>query len=99
MILASEPITDIDTTAIDELVELDEYLSAHGIRLLFAEMKGPVVDVLRQYGMTDRFTPDRFGPTVGAAVDELTGTVRGDLEGTKWDDTPEEPPEAAPPEK
>ena len=98
VILASEPITDIDTTAIDELVELDEYLSAHDIRLLFAEMKGPVVDVLRKYGMTDRFTPDRFWSTVGAAVDELTGTVRGDLEGTKWDDDPDEP-EGAPPEK
>ena len=62
-------------------------------------MKGPVVDVLRQYGMTDRFTPDRFFSTVGAAVDELTGTVRGDLEGTKWDDEPEAPPDSAPPEK
>lgn len=90
VILAAEPITDIDTTAIDELVELDEYLSAHGIRLIIAEMKDPVIDVLRQYGMTARFTPDRFAPTVGAAVDELTGTLRGDLDGTKWeDDEPE----------
>ena len=86
VILAAEPITDIDTTAIDELVELDDYLAAHGIRLIFAEMKDPVVDVLRRYGLTERFTPDRFASTVGAAVDELTGTLRGDLEGTKWDD-------------
>jgi MFS superfamily sulfate permease-like transporter len=99
VILACEPITDIDTTAIDELVELDEYLRVHGIRLVFAEMKDPVKDVLREYGMNDRFTPDRFAPTVGAAVDELTGTVRGDLDGTKWDETPGEPPEPAPPEK
>jgi MFS superfamily sulfate permease-like transporter len=96
VILAAEPITDIDTTAIDELVELDEYLSSHGIRLLFAEMKDPVRDVLRQYGMTARFTPDRFYPTVGTAVDDLTGTVRGDLEGTKWDATPDETPGATP---
>ena len=80
VILAAEPITDIDTTAIDELIELDDYLIAHDIRLIFAEMKGPVLDVLRSYGLTDRFTPDRFSSTVGAAVDELTGTVRGDLE-------------------
>lgn len=93
VVLACEPITDIDTTAIDELVELDEYLQAHGIRLLFAEMKDPVKDILREYGMTDRFTPDRFAPTVGAAVDELTGTVRGDLEGTKFDSMPETPDE------
>lgn len=86
VILAAEPITDIDTTAIDELVELDEYLSAHGIRLIIAELKDPVADTLRRYGMSERFTPDRFAPTVGAAVDELTGSLRGDLDGTKWDD-------------
>lgn len=85
VILAAEPITDIDTTAIDELVELDEYLQVHGIRLIIAEMKDPVIDTLRQYGMGDRFSPDRFAPTVGAAVDELTGSLRGDLDGTKWD--------------
>jgi high affinity sulfate transporter 1 len=86
VILAAEPITGIDTTAIDELVELDEYLASHGIRLVIAEMKDPVVDVLRAYGVTDRFSPDRFAPTVGAAVDEITGTLRGDLRGTKWAD-------------
>ena len=67
-------------------------LSAHGIRLILAEMKDPVIDVLRHYGVTERFTPDRFAPTVGAAVDELTGGLRSDLDGTKWDDdAPEEP--------
>lgn len=86
VILAAEPITGIDTTAVDELVELDEYLASRGIRLVLAEMKDPVVDTLRDYGVTDRFTPDRFAPTVGAAVDEVTGTLRGDLGGTKWDE-------------
>ncbi|MDN4475273.1 SulP family inorganic anion transporter [Demequina sp. SYSU T00192] len=86
VVLAAEPITGVDTTAIDQLVELDDYLQAHGVRLVFAEMKDPVVDQLRRYGMADRFTPDRFWPTVGAAVDDLTGTLRGDLEGTRWDD-------------
>ncbi|WP_062466879.1 SulP family inorganic anion transporter [Demequina maris] len=86
VVLAAEPITGIDTTAIDELVELDDYLHARGVRLVFAEMKDPVVDQLRRYGMEERFTPDRFWPTVGAAVDDLTGTLRGDLEGTRWDD-------------
>ena len=85
VILAAEPITDIDTTAIDELVELDEYLQVHGIRLIIAEMKDPVIDTLRQYGMSGRFTPDRFAPTVGAAVDELTGSLRTDIDGPKRD--------------
>jgi MFS superfamily sulfate permease-like transporter len=86
VILAAEPITDIDTTAIDELVELDDYLVSHGITMVLAEMKDPVVDVLRAYGLAERFSPDRFAPTVGAAVDDVTGTLRGDIEGTKWDE-------------
>lgn len=85
VILAAEPITDVDTTAADELVDVDDWLAKRGIRLVIAEMKDPVVDVLKDYGLADRFTPDRFAPTVGAAVDDVTGTLRGDLEGTKWD--------------
>ncbi|GAA4378510.1 SulP family inorganic anion transporter [Agromyces bauzanensis] len=85
VVLAAEPITDIDTTAIDELVELDDYLRSHDITLVLAEMKDPVVDLLRAYGLSDRFPPERIAPTVGAAVDEVTGTLRGDLGGTEWD--------------
>jgi high affinity sulfate transporter 1 len=96
VILAAEPITDIDTTAMDELVELDDYLAKHGIRLILAEMKDPVIDVLRRYGLTERFTPDRFAATVGAAVDDVTGTLRGDLDGTRWDPDRDEPEPDAP---
>ncbi|MET3770050.1 high affinity sulfate transporter 1 [Marisediminicola sp. UYEF4] len=88
VILAAEPITDIDTTAIDELVELDDFLASRGITLIFAEMKGPVKDLLRAYGLSGRFPPERFAQTVGAAVDDATGTLRGDLEGTRWDEEP-----------
>ncbi|MBC7441289.1 MAG: SulP family inorganic anion transporter [Ramlibacter sp.] len=86
VILAAEPITDIDTTAVDELLELDDFLTSRGITLIFAEMKGPVKDHLRDYGLTGRFPPERFAETVGEAVDEATGTLRGDLEGTEWDE-------------
>ena len=89
--LAAEPITGIDTTAADELVSVDDWLAKRGIRLIIAEMKDPVKDVLRDYGLARRFPPDRFAPTVGAAVDDVTGTLRTDIEGTKWD----EPDDAA----
>ena len=79
VILAAEPITDIDTTAIDELVELDDFLASRGIELVIAEMKGPVKDQISAYRLGDRFGPERFKPTVGAAVDAVTGTFRGDL--------------------
>jgi len=92
VILAAEPITDIDTTAADELIELDDYLIAHDIRLILAEVKSPVLDVMRSYGLTDRFTPDRFASTVGAAVDEITGTLRTDLEPPQQDGDPDAAP-------
>ena len=79
VILAAEPITDIDTTALDELLELDDFLAAQGITLIIAEMKGPVKDQLRRYGLADRFDADRFAPTTGAAVDAITGEFRGDI--------------------
>ncbi|TFB68342.1 SulP family inorganic anion transporter [Cryobacterium sp. Hz9] len=85
VILAAEPITDIDTTAVEELLELDDFLVSRGITLVFAEMKGPVKDHLRDYGLSGRFPPERFAGTVGEAVDEATGTLRGDLDGTQWD--------------
>jgi high affinity sulfate transporter 1 len=79
VILAAEPITEIDSTAIDDLVETDEALAAQGVRLVIAEMKGPMKDQLRRYGLGDRFTPDRFAPTVGAAVDDFLGHERSDI--------------------
>jgi high affinity sulfate transporter 1 len=79
VILAAEPITQIDTTAVDELVELDDYLAAAGRRLVIAEMKGPVKDRLVRYVGDGRFGPERFAPTVGAAVDAVVGRERHDI--------------------
>ena len=41
IIIAAEPITDIDTTAADMLLALDEELNAEGISIVFAELKDP----------------------------------------------------------
>jgi high affinity sulfate transporter 1 len=79
VVLAAEPITAIDSTAVDELVDLDDYLTAAGIDFVIAEMKGPVKDQLERYGLGDRFGPERFAPTVGAAVDEILGRERDDI--------------------
>ncbi len=88
-ILAAEPITAVDTTAVDELVQLDDFLASKGVTLLIAEMKGPVKDQCRRYGLNERFGPDRFYPTVGAAVDELTGQLRFDIDLTRRPPTEE----------
>ena len=68
VVLAAEPLTGIDTTALDELIQLDEWLERHGVDLVFAEMKGPVKDRLLRYGMAARFSPEHFYPTVSEAV-------------------------------
>ena len=79
LILAAEPITDIDSTAVDDLVELDDFLASAGIDFIIAEMKGPVKDRLARYGLDRRFGPERFAPTVGAAVDAVLGHERDDI--------------------
>ncbi|WP_422933336.1 SulP family inorganic anion transporter [Sinomonas sp. P47F7] len=71
VIIAAEPITGIDTTALDEVILLDDWLAAHGIELVFAELKGPVKDRLLRFGTRGRFGPDTFYPTVSAAVRAL----------------------------
>ena len=68
VVLAAEPVTGIDTTALDELIQLDEWLERHGVDLVFAEMKGTVKDRLLRYGMGARFSPEHFYPTTSEAV-------------------------------
>jgi high affinity sulfate transporter 1 len=68
IVVAAEPITDVDTTAADMLEDLDEALNAQGISLVFAEMKDPVREKIERYELTRAIDPAHFFPTVGAAV-------------------------------
>jgi high affinity sulfate transporter 1 len=86
VVVAAEPVTDLDTTAADVLRELDEELAAEGVDLRFAEMKGPVKDRLRRYALYERFGDDHFYPTVGAAVSAYLETTG--VEWTDWEDRP-----------
>jgi high affinity sulfate transporter 1 len=69
ILVAAEPMTDVDTTAADVLTELDEALNAQGISLVFAELKDPVRRKIERYGLTRTIDPQHFFPTVDAAVD------------------------------
>jgi high affinity sulfate transporter 1 len=68
IVVAAEPITDVDTTAADMLEDLDEDLNAKGVSLVFAEMKDPVREKIERYELTRTIDPAHFFPTVGAAV-------------------------------
>jgi high affinity sulfate transporter 1 len=69
IIIAAEPITDVDTTAADMLRDIDEELNANDIHLVFAEMKDPVRRKIDRYELTRTIDPSHFFPTVEAAVD------------------------------
>jgi high affinity sulfate transporter 1 len=68
IVIAAEPMTDVDTTASDVLEELDEALNAQGISLVFAELKDPVRRKIERYGLTRTINPQHFFPTVESAV-------------------------------
>ena len=69
VVVAAEPVTEIDMTAADMLAELIEALGAAGVSLRFAELKDPTKDRLKRYGLFEVLGANAFFPTVGAAVD------------------------------
>ena len=78
LVIAAEPITDIDTTAADMLADLDRELSEGGTRLVFAELKDAVRSKIERYELIDTLDPGRYYPTVRAAVESYatdTGTA------------------------
>jgi high affinity sulfate transporter 1 len=68
IVVAAEPITDVDTTAADVLEELDRELNEAGINLVFAEMKDPVHEKIDRYRLTRTIDPAHFFPTIEDAV-------------------------------
>ncbi|MCY7305532.1 MAG: STAS domain-containing protein, partial [Rhodoferax sp.] len=68
MVVAAEPVTSIDITAADMLAELDHLLQNEGVEFCFAEMKGPVKDKLKRFGLFSHFGQETFFATVDAAV-------------------------------
>jgi len=92
VVVAAEPVTSVDVTAADMLVELDEALFAAGIELSFAEMKGPVKDKLKRFGLFGRIGAAFFFPTVGAAVSAYLEAYP--VEWLDWEDEPAADPRA-----
>lgn len=68
LVVGAEPVTSIDVTAADTLDELDHTLAKSGIRLCIAEMKDPVKDKLKRFGLLTQFGEERFFATLGEAV-------------------------------
>ena len=68
LVVSAEPVTSVDVTAADVLEELDHTLRDAGIELCFAEMKDPVKDKLKRFGLFSTLGEQRFFATLGQAV-------------------------------
>ena len=80
IIVAAEPITDVDTTAADMITDLDEGLNAGGTSLAFAEVKDPVRRKIERYQLTRTIDPQHFFPTLEAAVEAFRAET-----GARWE--------------
>jgi len=78
IVIAAEPITDVDTTAADMLADLDEELNAAGTSLVFAELKDPVRAKLERYSLIGPLDPDHFFPTLEAALEHFRQSRHAD---------------------
>jgi high affinity sulfate transporter 1 len=81
VVVAGEPVTDVDATAARALSDLLDDLDARGVRFAFAELKGPVWDQLRTYGLAERIGERYRFPTLGTAVKAYVEDT-----GTAWED-------------
>ena len=69
VVVAAEPVTSVDVTAADTLAELDEPAAARPASSCgFAELKDPVKDKLKRFGLFAQIGEAVFFPTIGAAV-------------------------------
>ena len=85
LVVAAEPVTSVDVTAADIVAELDDELHARGIELCVAEMKDPVKDKLKRFGVFARLGEEMFFPTVGEAVTAYR--ERNQIEWKDWQES------------
>ncbi|MGO9751231.1 MAG: SulP family inorganic anion transporter [Solirubrobacteraceae bacterium] len=82
IVIAAEPISDVDTTAADMLADLDQELNAAGTFLVFAELMDPVRTKLERYALIGQLDPNHFFATLDAAIDAFRRET-----GTDWTST------------
>ncbi len=73
ILLDAAAITHVDTTGLDVLQEVHRELSAQGITLMLARVKGPVHDILERAGLVVVLGRENVFPTVHAGVSAYLG--------------------------
>ncbi|MHC8326934.1 SulP family inorganic anion transporter [Pseudomonas sp. LB1P83] len=82
LVVTAEPVTSVDVTSADMLADLADTLKAAQIKLCIAEMKDPVKDKLKRFGLYARLGEEAFFPTINAAVSRylMTYSMGGEEE-------------------
>jgi hypothetical protein len=62
------------------LVDLDLELNANGIHLILAEIKDPVREKIKRYGLLDTIDRRHFYATIDVAVEEFNREIEADAE-------------------
>jgi len=79
VIVDASSIHDVDVSALESLREVHRALTARGIDLYFADVKGPVRDLLHRAGFVAELGPEHFSFTTHEAVQRALGlAVVGD---------------------
>jgi high affinity sulfate transporter 1 len=86
LVVTAEPVTSVDVTAADAVAELDKTLHGSGIELCFAELKDPVKDKLKRFGLFPQIGERFFFPTIGVAVSTYLESHKVDW--VDWEDRP-----------
>ena len=84
LVVAAEPVTSVDVSAGDTVADLDKALHAQGIELCFAELKDPVKDKLKRFGLFSQLGEQYFFPTIGSAVSSYLKI--NDVEWEDWEE-------------
>jgi high affinity sulfate transporter 1 len=87
IIIAAEPITEVDTTACDMISDLSAILGKADKKLVFAELNDPVRRKLSKFGLDDVLPDEMFFPTLRTAVDAYRA-----FSGEDWNPPQEVPP-------
>jgi high affinity sulfate transporter 1 len=69
VLLPAQQINHLDSSGSDLLVALNDELEARGIRLSFAEVKAPLLEMMRRTGLENKLGTDRFHESIATAVD------------------------------
>ncbi len=77
LIIDGESINNIDSSALHALEEIVTDFRNRGVEVFFTGIKGPVRDLMKRSGFTNKVDPDHFFMSIQEAIDAFSGQKNG----------------------